>query len=61
MLTKLHVAGFAITDTKPGTFTSPHYRSATKLWEAGKFAQSEEVAIIVSLRDDLHRFAGRTA
>jgi hypothetical protein len=61
MLMKLHVTGFSITDTKPGTFTGPHYRSGTRLWEPGKFAhdQSEEMAIILSLRDDLHRFAGR--
>ena len=55
---KLHIAGFAITDTKPGTFTGP-YRSNIRLWEPGKFVEGEEIAIIVSLRDDLHRFAGR--
>jgi hypothetical protein len=58
MLMKLHVAGFAITDTKVGTFTGP-YRSNIRLWEPGKFAEGEEIAIIVSLRNDLHRFAGR--
>lgn len=55
---KLHVAGFAITDTEPGAFTGP-YRSNIGLWEPGKFVEGEEIAIIVSLRDDLHRFAGR--
>lgn len=62
MLMKLHISGFAITDTKPGTFTGP-YQSGTRLrlWEPGKFAESDEVAIIISLRDDLHRFAGRLA
>jgi hypothetical protein len=58
MLMKLHVAGFAITDTKPGTFTGP-YRGNNPLWEPGRFAQGEEIAIIISLRNDLHRFAGR--
>jgi hypothetical protein len=63
MLTKLHVAGFSIIHTKPGTFTGPDYRSGTRLWEPGTFGddQSEEMALIVSLRDDLHRFAGRRA
>jgi hypothetical protein len=30
-------------------------------WEPGKFAARDEVALIVSLRDDLHRFSGRRA
>jgi hypothetical protein len=54
---KLHVAGFAITGAKP--VTGP-YRG-NPLWEPGRFADSEEVSIVVSLRDDLHRFAGRRA
>lgn len=58
MLMKLHVAGFSITDTKPDTFNGP-YRSGVRLWEPGKFAEGDEIAIIVSLRDDLHRFSGR--
>jgi hypothetical protein len=58
MLMKFHMAGFAITDTKIGTFTGP-YRSNIRLWEPGKFVKGEEIAIIVSLRDDLHRLAGR--
>jgi len=58
MLMKLHVAGFAITDTKPGTFTGP-YQSNIRLWEPGKDVEGEEIAIFVSLRNDLHRFAGR--
>lgn len=55
---RLHVAGFAITDTEPGTFTDP-YRSNIGFWEPGKFVEGGEIAIIVSLRDDLHRLAGR--
>jgi hypothetical protein len=58
MLMKLHVAGFAITDTKPGTFSSP-YHGGIRLWEPGKFAERDEIAIIVSLRDDLCRFSGK--
>ena len=55
---KLHVAGFAITGTKPGTFTGP-YQGNNPLWEPGPFAEGEEVTIIVSLRNDLHRLVGR--
>jgi hypothetical protein len=59
MLLKLHVAGFPIISTKPGTFTGPDYRSGTPLWEPGQLADgSDELAIILSIRDDLHRFAG---
>ena len=60
MLMKLHVAGFCITDTKRGTFSSPYY-SGIRLWEPGKFVEGDEIAIIVSLRDDLYRFSGRRA
>jgi hypothetical protein len=60
MLLKLHVAGFSIISTKPDTFTGPEYRSGTRLWEPGKLANdSDELAIILSLREDLHRFAGK--
>ena len=60
MLLKLHVAGFSLTSTKPGTFTGPDYRSGTRQWEPGILADgSDELAIILSLRDDLYRFAGR--
>jgi hypothetical protein len=58
MLMKLHVAGFVIRGTKPGTFTGP-YRGNNPLWEPGSFAEGEEITIITSLRNDLHRFAGR--
>jgi hypothetical protein len=59
MLMKLHVAGFAITHAKPGTWSDPDYKAA-QLWEPGNFA-SDDVSIIVSLRDDLHRLMGRRA
>jgi hypothetical protein len=58
MLMKLHVAGCVITDSKPGTFSGP-YQSGGPLWKPGKFADGDEIAIIVSLRDDLQRLAGR--
>jgi hypothetical protein len=61
MLMKLHIAGFVITGTKRGTFSGP-YKSGTRLWEpGGLYGDDDEIAIIVSLRDDLHRFAGRLA
>jgi hypothetical protein len=65
MLIKIHVAGFNITDTKPGTFSAPYHGGICKTdiqhWEPGKFAEGDEIALIVSLRSDLHRFAGRRA
>jgi hypothetical protein len=61
MLMKLHVAGFVMTDTKRGTFSGP-YEPGVPLWEPGGLSGvSDEMAIIASLRDDLHRFAGRRA
>jgi hypothetical protein len=63
MLMKIHVAGFTLTDTKPGTFSAPYHgmlcQNGPQHWEPGKLSEGDEVAPIVSLRDDLHRFSGR--
>jgi hypothetical protein len=56
MLMKLHVAGFSM--GAPDTFTGP-YQGNNPLWESGRFGDDEAITIIVSLRNDLHRFAGR--
>jgi hypothetical protein len=59
MLMKLHVMGFVILEAKPGTFSLP-YRSGMPLWEIGNLGQdNDDLALIVSLRDDLHRLMGR--
>jgi hypothetical protein len=59
---KVHVAGFNINDTKPGTFSAPYHGMKVKQGSSsGRPAEnrdSDELALIVSLRDDLHRFAG---
>jgi hypothetical protein len=66
MLMKIHVAGFNLTYTKPGTFSSPYHGmicegGLPQHWEPGENCDenSDEVALIVSIRSDLHRFAGR--
>jgi len=56
---KLHVMGFVIDDAKPGTFHTP-YRSGMQSWEIGEMGDdSDKLALIVSLRDDLNRLVGR--
>jgi hypothetical protein len=61
MLMKIHVAGFNIDDTKPGTFSVPYHggicQTGAQHWDAGENNERDEVALIVSLRDDLHRFS----
>jgi hypothetical protein len=61
MLMKLHVVGFVIDDTKPGTFDGPYQKGAPQRpWEPGKFCgPSAELSLVISLRDDLRRFSGR--
>jgi len=65
MLMKIHVAGFTLNDTKAGTFSVPYHgmicKNGPQHWEPGKFSDGDEVALIVSLRGDLHRFSGRRA
>jgi hypothetical protein len=59
MLMKLHVMGFVIDDTKPGTFSVP-YCSGIRPWQVGGICEDDDnLALIVSLRDDLHRLMGR--
>jgi hypothetical protein len=65
MLMKIHVAGFTLDDTKAGTFSTPYHgmicKNGPQHWEPGKFVKRDEVALMVSLRDDLHRVLGRRA
>jgi hypothetical protein len=59
MLMKIHVAGFAFDCVKPGTFRAP-YSTGIQHWEPSGLAEGRsEIALIVSLRDDLHRLSGR--
>jgi hypothetical protein len=62
MLMKIHIAGFNFTYTKPGTFTAPYHGmicegGLPQYWEPS--SDSDELALIASIRSDLHRFAGR--
>jgi hypothetical protein len=63
MLMKIHIGGFAIGYFKPGTFSVPYHgmicKDGPQHWEPSKFAGEDESALILSLRDDLHRFSGR--
>jgi hypothetical protein len=63
MLMKIHIAGFNISYTKPDTFSVPYHGmicdTGVQHWEPA--SDDDELALIVSLRDDLHRFAGRRA
>jgi hypothetical protein len=63
MLMKIHIAGFNINDTKPGTFSAPYHgmicETGAQHWDKGEKNEHDEVALIVSLRDDLLRFAGK--
>jgi hypothetical protein len=61
MLMKIHIAGFNFTYVKPGTFSSPYHgmicETGVQHWEPAE--DEDRLALIVSLRDDLHRFSGR--
>jgi hypothetical protein len=52
-------------DTKACTFSTPYHgmicKNGPQHCEPGKFVKRDEVALIVSLRDDLHRFSGKRA
>jgi hypothetical protein len=65
MLMKIHIAGFNFTYTKPGTFSAPYHGmicgTGIQHWDAGQNNEKDELALIVSLRDDLHRLMGRRA
>jgi hypothetical protein len=62
MLMKIHIAGFNFTYTKPDTFSAPYHwmicETGVQRWEKSG-NDKDELALIVSLRDDLHRFSGR--
>jgi hypothetical protein len=62
MLMKIHIAGFNFTYTKPGTFTAPYHGmicegGLPQHWEPSE--DRDELVLIASIRNDLHRFAGR--
>jgi hypothetical protein len=62
MLMKIHVAGFNFTYTKPDTFSAPYHGMIAEgglpqHWEPSE--DRDELALIASIRNDLHRFAGR--
>ena len=61
MLMKIHIAGFAFNHTKLDTFSAPYHgmicNTSVQQWEPA--SDDDELALIVSLRNDLHRFAGR--
>jgi hypothetical protein len=65
MLMKIHIGGFATDHMKRGTFSVPYHgmicKNGPQHWEPGKFARGDEVALIVSIRNDLHRLSGRRA
>lgn len=63
MLMKIHIAGFNFTYVKPGTFSSPYHGmicegGIPQHWEPND-EDDDRLALIVSLRNDLHRFSGR--
>ena len=63
MLMKIHVSGFAFTSVRAGTFSAPYHGlmcvNGRQQWEpSDKTGISDEIALIVSLRNDLQRFAG---
>lgn len=62
MLMKIHIAGFNFTWTKPGTFSAPYHGmicegGLPQHWETSE--DRDELALIASIRNDLHRFAGK--
>lgn len=62
MLTKIHIAGFNITWKKPDTFTAPYHGmicgdGSPQHWDPA--SDSDELVLIASIRNDLHRFSGR--
>ncbi len=63
MLMKIHIAGFAFNHTKLDTFSAPYHgmicNTSVQQWEPSSASDEDELALIVSLRSDLHRFAGR--
>jgi hypothetical protein len=63
MLMKIHIAGFNLTYTKPGTFSAPYHgmicETGVQHWEPS--SDEDDLALIVSLRDDLQRLMGRRA
>lgn len=67
MLTKIHVAGFTFDDFKRGSFSMPYHglicaNGKPQQWEPTEvFEPRDETKLIVSLRADLQRFAGRRA
>jgi hypothetical protein len=72
MLMKIHIAGFAFDCTKLNSFRTPYHSgicasgicagAIQQHWEISEgHDDRDEFALIVSLREDLERFAGRRA
>lgn len=67
MLMKIHVGGFTLDFFKAGSFSAPYHgmicaNGKPQQWELSEvIGTSDEAALIVSLRADLQRFAGRRA
>src|SRR5262249_50371233 len=64
MLMKLHIVGFTIDYRKKDSFTAPYHgmigsNGKPQGWEMQEDAYPSPLSLIVSLRDDLQRFAGR--
>jgi hypothetical protein len=62
MLMKIHVAGFNFTYIKPDTFSAPYHGmicegGLPQHWEPS--SDKDELVLIASIRNDLHRFAGK--
>jgi hypothetical protein len=63
-LMKIHVAGFNFTYIKPDTFSAPYHGMVCvggipQHWEPSE--ERDELVLIASIRNDLHRFSGRRA
>jgi hypothetical protein len=63
MLMKIHVAGFNFTYIKPDTFSAPYHGMVCEgrlpqHWEPSE-KDRDELVLIASIRNDLHRFAGK--
>ncbi len=65
MLMKIHIAGFTVPRRKKDSFSAPYHGmicgdGKPQQWEAPEDVELEdETALILSLRADLQRFAGR--
>jgi hypothetical protein len=64
MLMKIHITGFCVDYRKKDSFSAPYHGQICadgkpQQWEPREDFDDEKLALIVSLRADLQRFAGR--